>query len=729
MKYLSGCVKMNKKVVSDKLIKGKTGWCGMGKRKDKGRANGVKSRRGLRLNIKLQLIIGFFIPVLFVFLVGKYAYERAASGMLSNYEDSSMNAIRMTANYLDFGFESIESESLQLYNDSNIKNYVLDYFRNDMSQKVQNINECKKLVSTKATANQFISNIHVITEEGMTCLTSASLGPKGDNSGFYNELEEQKRNVLHAVGKSERWSGSHELLDERFKMVQSEAYVCSNYRMMDTQNSCIIIDISKHKIEEILREIDLGEGSTVAFVTGDGKEVALTHQEDGNTEEGTVTFSDKPYYAEAAAAETGEYSQYITADGVECLFMYSKCTVNNSAVCAVVPKELMMREALGIKDAVYFYVLIACIIVAVIGVFILAGISRNMGRIIRRLAKVSQGDLTVDMSIRSRSEFGTLANHIRDTVTNTKALIRKVMGISEKVSHSVERVADATVNMNDSMGNIRCAVAEIGEGITRQASDAEQCLGKMDGLSHIILKAEDNAVSMDRIADKTKEMIRAGSSSMERLITQAEKTGEMTAQVSGNVGKLGESTDEITGFVQKINKIASQTTLLSLNASIEAARAGEMGKGFSVVAEEIGKLAEDSLQASKEIEKLVVMIKSMMDDTMVSSEQAGHEAAVQTETVEETKRVFQEMSRDVEELLSYIGEIRRDMKAMSEARGDTLTSIQGISAVLEQTSASSGQINDTVKEQLDQVTQMTEEAEKLQRRMAELLEAISSFQV
>lgn len=151
--------------------------------------------------------------------------------------------------------------------------------------------------------------------------------------------------------------------------------------------------------------------------------------------------------------------------------------------------------------------------------------------------------------------------------------------------------------------------------MSQEANDAEECLLKMDALSGKILRTSDKISEVESLAVSTQEMAQNGSQSMERLIAHSVETFQITATVNEKVDKLIEHSMQIEEFVKNINDIADQTTLLSLNASIEAARAGEMGRGFTVVAEEIKKLSENSMESAKAIEDLVSQIHIMTDDT------------------------------------------------------------------------------------------------------------------
>lgn len=690
-----------------------------------------KNGRGPHLSLKAQLLIGFSLPILLVAAIGVYAYNKAAEGMTGNYQETTLEALRMTADYIDYGFSTVSSGALELYNDGNVKDYSRNLYRNDPSQGNNVRSNISNNLITKKLANDFIEEIHIIPMSGVNCMTSASLENAKVVDGFYKELLEEKQEVIKSKN---RWAFGHTVLDETFRL-DADRQVMSLYLPLESGMACIVVDISKEKILSIMRETGFGEGCVMGFITPDDHEVLTQLTADGGGEVSADTFGEdfsflpQDFFAQARESEEACVGKEVTFNGSSYWFMAAKCESNGSMICALVPRNIMMTEANELKGAVLWFVLGACVVVGILGVFIFMGISRNMGSIIRRLSRVANGDLTVDMTIRNKAEFGTLAGHIMGVVSNTKDLVAKAVIISGDVSSSVSGVSEAAGVLREGSQNIHSAMAEIGQGIDRQVQDAEQCLNKMDELSGIILTTEERVREMGRLADGTKDMIDAGSSSMRELIEHAEETVRMTDKVDVKIGELSEKSREIADFVDTINEISEQTTLLSLNASIEAAKAGDAGRGFAVVAEEIKKLADNSMQAAEEIRKVVNIINDMTVETRESSAAAKAVVEKQGVIVEQTRNNLLDMNDSMGRLLENVQSIQRHMQEMSDGRADTLEAIESISSVVEETAASASLVNRTVEEQMNQAQSLRAITEELQSRTDDLMAAISTFKV
>lgn len=689
----------------------------------------VKTGKGFHLSLKAQLIIGFTLPVLLVVCIGIYAYNKAEKGMVNNYRATALQALQMTTDYMNYGFETVSSSALELYNDGDVINYTRNIFKDNQEQVRLLESDLASNIITRRIANRFIENIHIIPQSGIGSLTSQSQESTKLKDGFFSDLLAQQESVVKARNIRDRWIYGHELIDEVFGL-NPDKCVISLYMPLQAGNACIVIDLSSQNITEIMQETGLGEGSIVGFITADGHEIltGLTEEGGGEVSQEGFSFIGQEYFDEALAAD-GEYSKDVRLNGEEYCFMTSRCEANNAMLCAMIPKDVMMKEANELKRAVLWFVLFACIFVGVLGVFIVIGISKNMGSIIRRLSRVANGDLTVDMTIKNKSEFGALASHIMGVVSNTKNLVAKAVTISKDVSESAVDVAQATEVLSAGTQNIHGAMEEIDKGVNRQVEDAGQCLNKMDELSKIILTTEQSVLEMGHLADGTKSMIDAGSGSMEILTRQADETVRMTEQVDAKIEELSAKSQEISTFVDTINEISEQTTLLSLNASIEAARAGEAGRGFAVVAEEIKKLADHSMQAAEEIRKVVNIISDMTVETRESSANAKAVVEKQGEIVEQTRQTFSDMNDSIGKLLDNVHAIQGNMEQMSNGRVETLAAIESISSVVEQTAASATLVDETVSEQMKQADALSEVTEGLSSKTEELLEAISKFKV
>ena len=216
---------------------------------------------------------------------------------------------------------------------------------------------------------------------------------------------------------------------------------------------------------------------------------------------------------------------------------------------------------------------------------------------------------------------------------------------------------------------------------------------------------------------------------METLSARARETSEITSKVGESIELLKKESETINGFAQTINEISAQTNLLSLNASIEAARAGEAGRGFSVVAEEIRKLADDSSVAAGEIKKKVENIASQTMATVENANKAEEMVAYQQEAVAQVTTVFQEMNNQMQELFENLKEIGDCTASADVERNETLDAVENISAIIQQTASSSSLVRDLASELLNNVEKLSQTAEVLDDNMNGLKTEINAFTI
>lgn len=690
-------------------------------------ANGSRNEKNqFSVGIKAKLIIGFAIPLVCTIIIGVVAYSLAASGMTRNYEDSMSKAMSMAVEYLDFGFKSAVSESEQLYYDTDLVRWATGAVYNEWTR--QEISEKVSVdLNVKQEGNGFVADMYIIPEEGLQIISTR------DNStkipGFYKALE-GKNEAAGLKTLSGSWVGSHDYIDEELSKHYSDyskdSYACSYIRPMTTKRACIVVDYSSEMLASILRDLDLGKGSIAAFVTADGRELMLR---DGNiVKDGDFSFVQQSYYTEAMADNAATVIDYVTYNKQQYLFMLSRSYQNGSAICAMIPVSLVNAGANSIKGITIFMVIVSWVIAVAAGIYIIIGIASTIRQISNKLEVVSGGDLTV--SIRGRNdEFKILVRSIADMIRNSRNLIVQVLKTTENVSSSTQSLSNASEVLTNSNSQISTAVDEMDEGVNRQAKDAQDCLIQMDELSQRINRAVDSVRRMGTITGSTKGVIAGGMSTMDELSSKSADTTNITKNVTSNIRNLEDSLSQVERFVEMINDIANETSLLALNASIEAARAGEAGRGFAVVAQSVSSLSEGTIEAAKQIQGVMEEIKGYANDTVRVASQAEVIVSKQSDTVNDTIHIFRDMNGYLQNLVEEITDLEKIIESMERHRNDTLSAIQSISAVSEQTAASVSTVNESLKEQITMVDNLHSSSLELQQRAKELMEAVNAFKI
>lgn len=298
-----------------------------------------------------------------------------------------------------------------------------------------------------------------------------------------------------------------------------------------------------------------------------------------------------------------------------------------------------------------------------------------------------------------------------------------------EVSHSSVDTGNSSKTFVKASSDISGAVNEIEQGINQQAKDAESCLQQMDDLSNKIDIVSANTKIISKIAEDTKNSISEGTLVTIDLNEQTKVTTEIASEIIKEIGILAEKSTSISNIVSVINEISEQTSLLSLNATIEAARAGVYGRGFSVVAEEINKLSNQTRASVDEIQKNINnILKSTMNVT-TTARKAENIMQLQEKAVENTTKSYQRIQQNVEGLVVNLNDILDSVVNIDQARISTLEAIENITAVLEEVSASTNAVNETAHDQLETVEQLNELADRLNTNSDQLVRTIATFMV
>ena len=688
----------------------------------------VKDKRSKRnfmlFSIRNKIFICFIVPIAFMIIVGMSAYEKAAEGMTEKYKVTSVQTVKMTKEYLDMTNSFIQSEGMKYASSDDVGNYSRGKYAH--SSKAKHVELSKSIyndiMATQMT-NPFIQDIHIITPQGIDMLSTRSVGMDGIYDEYIEEMQEDG-------GKYKSWVGVHNTLDACLNQ-NDENYILSYQLQHYSGNAMVVVDVKAEPIREILNEVDLGEGSIVGMVTADGKEILCEKKgenEPGKIEKGENVFSQQGFYQTAYnEAENIENALVVDWSDEEYMFVYSKSEDSGICVCALVPMDTVVGQAKDIRTVTIQMVVIACIIAGIVGIFIASGIQRNMKRISRKLVDVANGDLTGTVTVRGKDELRTLADSATHMIHNTSKLVGKVNHATAQLDESAKKVTSVSDVISDYSVNIINAINEINTGMEKQSENAEICMDRMEILSSDMQEVRDVTRKVGSFVEETEKMIEEGVENVRILKERATQTASITATVGSSIEQLQQESDTINGFVKTIASISAQTNLLSLNASIEAARAGMAGRRFAVVADEISKLADESAIAAANIKKKVEIIGEHTLESVNNAVQAEKMVELQSESVSQVIKVFEEISEKMKLLFDGLIEIKESAEKVDNEKTNTLVAVHNISEVIGVTAENSEIVHGVATDLMHNVEKLTQTADALNDNMQTLKSEIDLF--
>jgi twitching motility protein PilJ len=294
-------------------------------------------------------------------------------------------------------------------------------------------------------------------------------------------------------------------------------------------------------------------------------------------------------------------------------------------------------------------------------------------RLMNEMGDLADGDLTIRATV-SEDITGAIADSVNYTVEELAVLVRRINDAAERVTRASNA---AKTTSNDLLSATKVQSVEI------QNANAVvlEMANSMKTVSSSALESADVAHASLEAAQKGAVAVANSISGMNEIRTQIQET-------SKRIKRLGESSQEIGEIVELISDITEQTNVLALNAAIQAASAGEAGRGFSVVAEEVQRLAERSGEATKQIAAIVKTIQTDTHDAVAAMEHSTQGVVEGAKLSDAAGQALNEISSVSEDLAHLIEAISKDTQAQADIATQVADSMQGILQITGQTTTS-----------------------------------------
>ena len=291
-------------------------------------------------------------------------------------------------------------------------------------------------------------------------------------------------------------------------------------------------------------------------------------------------------------------------------------------------------------------------------------------RLMNELQSVAEGDLTQQATV-TEDITGAIADSVNYTVEELRNLVGQVQSTAARVTDTTDQVDQTSTDLLAASKEQLHEIRATGEAVLQMA-------GRINDVS---AQAQQTA----QVARQSRQAAESGLQAMQNNISGMNAIREHIQETSKRIKRLGESSQEIGEITELISDITEQTNVLALNAAIQAASAGEAGRGFSVVAEEVQRLAERSGDATRRIAALVKTIQTDTHDAVAAMERSTLGVVQGTKLSDAAGRALEEIdsvSRRLDELIAQIS-----TQALGEARSanEVASNIQHIFAVTEQT--------------------------------------------
>ena len=413
--------------------------------------------------------------------------------------------------------------------------------------------------------------------------------------------------------------------------------------------------------------------------------------------------------------------------GMNKFAVYETNELTGWKIVATLDESELSKDTKSILQTTFLIIGIMALIAIFMSLLLSKGIAHNIKNLREVFAKASNGDLTVSIAASTKDEFEDLAISFNSMISNISELMNSVTKSSNTVLETSTSLASMSEEITASINEVAKAIEEVSTGATEQVQNAQKGASEMEDLSKKLDQVSVNSNEMNKISSDTKELGVKGLNMIETLTEKSNKTKIATAEVNDIVQDMNESTKQISSISETIANITEQTNLLSLNASIESARAGEAGRGFAVVAEEIRKLAEESKASTEEIKKIITSIQDKSNTAVKAIQLTGNVVNEQELAVGQTQQIFSEILKSIETMITKVDEVKISIVDINNKKQSTVSEIESISFISEQTASSSEEVTASTEEITATMEELSSHSSELQILAQKLGDEISRF--
>ncbi|HYE82353.1 MAG TPA: methyl-accepting chemotaxis protein [Clostridia bacterium] len=627
-----------------------------------------------KLTIRNKLVIAFgailIIPVL---MTGQFSYRTAERKVSEQFMNNAYESVRLMDKLLTTTLESSMNNVTQLAEQ-------IDFSMDEP--------QIRKYLDPFQNSHPEISSTYLGTEAGATFISPyVEVGADYDPRvrPWYMGAMDQKGQVYITE--------PYIQVDENNKSTGN--VIVSVVRAVKDGSGVVGVDLNLGSIGEDIKKVHIGKEGNLAVFDKNGK--VLVHP---TLETGTEI---KESWISQIVGQDSDQFDY--SDNGEMKMVYFVTNpLTGWKIIGTMNREEIAREAAPIYYATFVVIVISILLGGVLIFLVVRSITKPLMKLVSAAKSIGEGDLTVEVETQSKDEVGVLAvtfngmcDMIRQILLQLRDKIDRLAASSEELTAGSEQAAATSSSISETSH-------VVADGASRQAASVEESSKSINEITDNLKLILANAQSASSISSEASGKAQGGNEIIQKAVKQMDSIYQTVNGLSQGIGSLGERSKEIEQIIGVITTIADQTNLLALNAAIEAARAGEHGRGFAVVSGEVGKLAEQSVTATKQISALI--------------------AAIQTET----QKVVQIMEKTIKEVFEGI----TVMTSAGEAFNQIEDAICGVSGQIDQVTSSIHEISERTQKvagSIDSIRKISEEsASGIQQVFAATEEQLASFE-
>ena len=666
----------------------------------------------MKISLKTKLIITFFILISVPMgILGSVSYTMASHSIQASVNQQLKEQTSDTSALIEKTIESAK-HSLEISS-----------LNSELGKAAQNLSQ-----SDIDTAFQYIQNVQKSNNDSMEILIITDANGKVviDSDTKEPNLDLSDRDFI----KKALSSGSEAVSDVLISRINGNPVISIAYPLKDGDKivGTLIGNINFNSISSYASKVKVGENGYAYMIDKNG--LIVYHPDSSKIlKENASDNANDEFKLIINQMKDGKTSEgFYTYDNVYKYTVFQP--VDNWVIAVTADYNEYMAPAISIRnDTIIIFVI--SIIIAMICAYLFStkGIINPIKKLEKLMRLAGEGDLTVNIDIKSNDEIEELGNSFNDMIKHQDDIVRNVTNAAEQLNAASEEMASSSEEISASTQEISAITNQVAEDAEKQNEAIVDASGVLVQLSSLVQLAQNRAQATSSNAVDTMKVASLGREKVEETVNAINVISMGSDETAQALEELNSLSIKAGGIINTINSIADQTNLLALNAAIEAARAGENGKGFSVVADEVRKLSEESNHKAKEIAILINEMMKQTQNAVIAMERSKAEVDNGVAIVSETDKAFINIINAIENIVGHVNEILEITGDEVASSDKVVNLINEMATVTENNSANSENVSLATEEQVKAIECLTATAEETSAMSEELARLVEKFKI
>lgn len=652
----------------------------------------------IKTKLTLALAVAIIVPTV---ILASYSIYEARSSAVSHFQDSSAREIKQVNRAFNISFDDMRKNVDYLSSQS--------IFRGDLSGTPSFLTDPTKYTGPDGLTGEAKAGYSVMKSFAETHPGTAYIYV-GTSDGRYLEWPGKSVMTKPYDPRVRPWykkginSEKGALTSAYYWEYDDATYISMAKTLKDMQGKKIGVlgmDISVKQLTQIVQNIKIGQQGHMLLIE-DNNNILVDPIDPDNTFK-KITEVNNPIYKKLAEDDTNDLVFETTYKGKSYLVQQIISKELGWRFVAMVPSHEVFAAANRQIRMTLMVSIPIIIIFLLIGIYVATMITRPLNQVTHALEQISsgQGDLTVQLAIRTNDEVGRLSvafngfvKKLRDIISEVVVLSQRLNSISDMTTNKAKVWHEDSRDQLDKITLVTEAIGEMSKATSEIASSAESA-------AHVAENGAESGREGQSVVEQTSDSIKA-------LADEVNDTTHIINQLSDN-------TQQINTILTTIQSIAEQTNLLALNAAIEAARAGEHGRGFAVVADEVRNLSHKTAMSTEEIQQMITGLQQISTKAVDVMQRSQTMAGSTVEQANQAKK-------SIADIMSAIDHIKG-------ASTQIATATEEQTFVCNDVTQNTGQINDIAARMAEEADSQLSNATELRNLSKNIYDLVGKFKV